>query len=213
MVFLSTMNRAVLFLSGVLASAVAALVLAAGLFMNSAGFIAKGTPQPFETWFARHVRSAAVPADAKARTNPIPDTPDVQAAARAHWADHCAGCHANDGSGDAMMGKRTWPPAPDMRMAATQDMTDGELFWIIENGVRFSAMPGWGTGNAHDEEDSWKLVRFIRHLPKQTAAETREIKGMNPRTPDEFREEQEEEKFLRGEDVTNAPQNEHHHHH
>jgi len=54
-----------------------------------------------------------------------------------HWADHCAGCHANDGSGESLMGKRTYPPAPDMRLAATQQMTDGELFYIIQNGNPF----------------------------------------------------------------------------
>jgi hypothetical protein len=71
-------------------------------------------------------------------------------------------------------------------------------------------MPSWG-GSAHDEEDSWKLVHFIRHLPQLTFEEKKEMEKLNPKGPDDLKEESEEEKFLKGED-TNEPQTEHHHH-
>lgn len=205
------MNRLKWFLVGVAASGVAALSLGWFLIVNSGGFSARAMPSGMESRFARSVRSMAVPSEARSRKNPIPDSPEVQSAARAHWADHCAGCHANDGSGDTAMGKRTYPPAPDMRREETQNMTDGELFYIIENGVRFSAMPGWGNGSGHDEQDSWKLVHFIRHLPHLTLEEKKEMERMNPKSPDELKEEQEEEKFLKGED-NNESQVSHHHH-
>jgi len=205
------MNRLTWFLTGVFAVCALAFGLAWLLVLNSAGFSARAQPSLVETWVARRVRSSATSPDVRTRANPVSDTPEVEAAARAHWADHCAGCHANDGSGDTPMGKRTYPPAPDMRLAATQHMTDGELFYIIQNGIRFSAMPGWGSGPGHDEEDSWKLVRFIRHLPNLTADEKKEMERLNPKTPDEIKEEQEEEKFLKGEDK-NEPQTSHHHH-
>jgi hypothetical protein len=73
-------------------------------------------------------------------------------------------------------------------------------------------MPAWGSaGGGHDEEDSWKLVRFIRHLPQLTFEEKREMEKLNPKGPEDRKEEEEEEKFLRGED-SNA-ESEHHHHH
>ncbi len=87
---------------------------------------------------------AALPADAALRPNPVPNTPEVLAEARAHWADHCASCHANDGSGDSLMGRRTYPPAPDMRRPETQHLSDGELFYIIQNGVRLTAIAARG---------------------------------------------------------------------
>ena len=105
------------------------------------------------------------------------------------------------------MGKHMYPPAPDMRQADTQSLTDGELFYIIQNGVRLSGMPSWGGGTGHDELDSWKLVRFIRHLPKITAEEVKEMDGLNPKSPEELKEEQEEEEFLNG-----SQPNEHTHH-
>lgn len=163
----------------------------------------------------------AMPAEAKSKMNPIPNSPEVIADARAHWADHCASCHANDGSGDTVVGKNLYPPAPDMRLPATQQLADGELFYIIQNGIRLTGMPGWGaetsqSSSAHDEEDSWKLVRFIRHLPQITLEEKKAMEKLNPKSPDDLREEQEEEKFLRGEDsneTTPETTPEHHHYH
>jgi len=143
------------------------------------------------------------------RANPITNTFDVMVEARAHWADHCANCHANDGSGDTEMGRHLYPPAPDMRLPETQNLTDGELFYIIQNGVRLTGMPAWGSGAAHDEEASWKLVHFIRHLPQLSFQEKKEMESLNPKTPDELKEEQEEENFLKGEDDPHAA---HHHH-
>jgi cytochrome c553 len=205
------MQRLGWFLFGGLAAGAMAFA-GVGLFVfNSNGFSANQTPSGMERWFAQRVRSAAVPADARSRSNPVTDSPEVQSEARAHWADHCAGCHANDGSGDTQMGKKTYPPAPDMRAASTQQMTDGELFFIIQNGIRFSAMPAWGSGSSHDEESSWMLVRFIRHLPTLTLEEKKGMERMNPKSPDEIEEEQEEEKFLKGE-TPNEPQVPHHHH-
>ena len=87
------------------------------------------------------------------------------------------------------MGRGLYPRAPDMRLPATQSLSDGELFYIIENGVRLTGMPAWSSHEAKD--DSWHLVHFIRHLPKLTPAEVEEMKTLNPKAPDE-RQEQEQ---------------------
>src|SRR5204862_3671862 len=112
--------------------------------------------------------------------------------------DHCAICHANDGSGKTEMGRNLYPRAPDMRLAATQELTDGELFYIIGNGVRLTGMPGWGDGSEESSRANWHLVAFIRELPRLTPAEKLEMERLNPRSPREWREMQEDEKFLEG---------------
>jgi mono/diheme cytochrome c family protein len=209
------MNRARWFLFGAVTTL--AMLLAAGLIAlrQVNGFSAHEPPTSLEAWLARKARSAAIPADAKARANPVPQTPEVLAQARAHWADHCASCHANNGSGDALMGRNMYPPAPDMRLPETQQMTDGELFYIIQNGVRLTGMPAWGGSEhseaGHDEEDSWKLVQFIRHLPQLSFDEKKAMEKLNPKGPEDRKEEEEEERFLRGEDTDASPP-EHHHH-
>ncbi len=204
------MKQFLWFLLGALSIGVIAVVAATIVLMQSRGLSAREQPMGIESWAAHWARAAALPAGASAHTNPISRTPEVLAEARAHWADHCALCHANDGSGDTVMGKRMYPPAPDMRQSGTQHLTDGELFYIIQNGIRLTGMPAWG-GSAHDEEDSWKLVHFIRHLPELTFDEKKEMEKLNPKGPDDRKEEEEEEKFLKGED-SSEPQTEHHHH-
>jgi mono/diheme cytochrome c family protein len=199
------------FLAGALTVIVIAVIAGGVYVMLARGFSARENPSALEQWMARRARAMAAPADAKARTNPVSNSPEVLAEARAHWADHCAGCHANNGSGDTEMGKRMYPPAPDMRQADTQQMTDGELFFIIQNGIRMTGMPAWGGGSGHDEEDSWKLVRFIRHLPQVTAEEEHEMQSLNPKSPDEIQEEQEEKEFLNGEEPHEHTEHEHHH--
>lgn len=206
------MNRLAWFLLGALSVCLVAVVAATVFIMNARGFSANQPPTGLEHTLARMARSLALPFDARSRPNPVANTPEVLAQARAHWADHCAICHANDGSGDTQIGKRTYPPAPDMRQPETQQMTDGELFYIIQNGIRLTAMPAWGGGSGHDEEDSWKLVHFIRHLPQVTVEEKKEMEKMNPKSPDDLKEEEEEERFLKGEDTNNAHPTEHHHH-
>jgi mono/diheme cytochrome c family protein len=206
------MRSLIWFFAGAIALAV--IVCGGGLLFlvtQAGGFSARAQPGAMERWAARRARAMALPAGAKERANPVADSPEILAQARAHWADHCAACHSNNGSGDAEMGKHMYPPAPDMRQAQTQGLTDGELFYIIQNGIRLTGMPSWGGGTAHDEQDSWKLVRFIRHLPNLTAGEVKEMESLNPKTPDELREEREEQEFLNGDQSHEHTQHEHHH--
>jgi mono/diheme cytochrome c family protein len=205
------MHKLSLFLAGALSVLVIALVAGGVFVMVARGFSARERPSILERWVARRARGMAAPGDAKERVNPVSNSPEVLAEARAHWADHCAGCHANNGSGDTEMGKRMYPPAPDMRLPETQQMTDGELFFVIQNGIRMTGMPGWGGGSQHDAQDSWKLVHFIRHLPLVSSEEEREMQSLNPKSPDDLKEEQEEKEFLNGEEP--HEHTEHHHHH
>jgi len=172
------------------------LIVRLWLRYRTRGFSAIQEPSSVEAVLARSARRLAMPAAAKALPNPIASSPQVLAEGRAHWADHCAICHGNDGSGDTDMGRRMYPRAPDMRGIQTQQRTDGELFYVIENGVRLSGMPGWHV--AGNEVDSWKLVHFVRHLPQLTAEERLEMERLNPKGLEERNEEHEEEEFLNG---------------
>jgi hypothetical protein len=99
----------------------------------------------------------------------------------AHFADHCASCHANDGGGATELGRNMFPRAPDMRLPDTQNLTDGEIYWVIANGIRLTGMPAWGPGGP-DDADTWKLVHFIRRLKDLTAADPKAMKALNPRS-------------------------------
>jgi mono/diheme cytochrome c family protein len=181
---------------------VLALVGAAGLFVAgwlfASGMSAQPEPSALETSVARRLRSWMLPSAAWNRPNPVPRTEEAVDAGLRHFADHCAVCHANDGSGDVEMGENLYPRAPDLRAADTQHLSDGALFYIIEEGVRLTGMPGWKTGTPDGEQESWRLVHFIRHLPDLTDEQRRRMDAMNPRTRDEWRRELEIERFLEG---------------
>ena len=100
-----------------------------------------------------------------------------------------------------MIGKNVYPKAPDMRLPETQSMSDGELFFIIQNGIRFTAMPGWGTGDPAKDSGSWQLVHFIRHLPSVTEEELQEMAALNPKTKKELQDESMIDQFLGGDDA------------
>jgi mono/diheme cytochrome c family protein len=183
-------------------------------FVNS-GVSAKEEPGRVEEFLARRVRNMAIARRATSLANPVASSAEVLADGRAHFADHCAVCHANDGSGKSVLGQGLWPKAPDMRQAATQNLTDGELFWIIENGVRFTGMPAWSTGTKEGETASWHLVHFIRRLPKLTPEEIEEMETLNPKSPAEIRQQIAEEEYRKGkgEKPPAAPATPHKHSH
>lgn len=173
-------------------SGVLLIAIGAYCYMKFAmhGFSARTEPSAMETMMAEYARDTAMPASAKSMKNPIVLTSAVEHEALAHYADHCAVCHANNGNGQTMFGKGMYPKPPNLAGAETQSMSDGELYYILENGIRMSGMPAFGGSDSG--EASWKLVHFIRHLPKLTTAEETEMEALNPKSPDEFKEEQEE---------------------
>lgn len=178
-------------------------VLGTVFFVKATGLSARGTPGVVETAVAGRLRALAVPSEYSRLTNPVLMNGESVANGMAHFADHCAQCHGNDGSG-ADMGKDMYPPTPDLRAGATQSLGDGTLFYVVEHGVRFTGMPAFGTGTLEGEESSWHLVNFIRHLPQITPEELEEMAAMNPRPPAEIRQEIEEQRFLQGEELAPA---------
>jgi len=176
------------------------VVLAIGVLIWQtfrSGWSARDRPTALESAVARIARHLATPASLRSAHDPAPVTPEVLAGARAHWADHCASCHGNDGKGATEIGRHLYPPAPDMTAPETQRLSDGELFAVIENGIRLTGMPAWGDGSEQSVRDSWSLVHFIRHLPALSADEVRAMERLNQKSPAEWHALQEEEEFLR----------------
>ena len=204
--FMKRWNLRPVFKAALLLVAIGIVVAAAAFFwIASRGISAKAEPGPLETMIARTMRKLAVPSGDRNKKNPIPVTAEVLASGLAHYADHCAACHGNDGSGETAIGVGMFPKPPDMRLPQTQGLTDGELFYVIENGIRLTGMPAWGDGTPEGAEGSWHLVHFIRKLPTLTPDEIAQMEAMNPRSPAEILAEEEMRKFLAGEGEAPKP--------
>jgi mono/diheme cytochrome c family protein len=127
---------------GLLLLVIGALVV--GAYMVQRGVSTRAEPMQMEKALATTIRVQAIPSRYKAMKNPVTTTPEVIHEGMAHWADHCTACHANNGSGDTMYGKAMYPSPPDTRQKDSQEMSDGELYYTIKNGVRLSGMPAFG---------------------------------------------------------------------
>jgi mono/diheme cytochrome c family protein len=179
-----------------------------GWFEIRRGFSARAEPSSIETLVATTARRLAVPAAYRQLRNPFPASPENILAGMEHFADHCSTCHANDGSGDTMFGKGMYPKPPNMRMAETQNKSDGEMYYTIENGVRLSGMPAFGEEQGPGRDaDTWKLVLFLRHLPTMTTQELQRMTQLNPKTEEERQEEKQEEEFLGGDNSPTQEKN------
>jgi mono/diheme cytochrome c family protein len=192
--------------------AVLVLVIVLGLLAGLAaytvvrrGVSTRAEPSRVEELLARGMRRLATPGAVRAEPNPVEPSEAVLGEALGHFADHCAVCHANDGSGDTEIGRSLYPRSPDMRAAETQRLTDGELFSIIEHGIRLTGMPAWGTGTPEGERASWGLVHFIRRLPALTPEELARMEALNPKTRQQMEEEEAIRRFLAGDDPLPAP--------
>lgn len=181
------------------------LAVVAGMFMvRGRGFSARAEPSWIETRLALFMRGWMTPSTYQGLQNPVSNTPENFLAAREHFADHCASCHGNDGGGNTDIGRNFYPKVPDMRLPRTQTLSDGELFYIIENGVMLTGMPGWSTGTPEGEKSSWQLVHFIRRLPSLTPDDLQEMERMNPVSRSVIEEEKRIEDFLNGATPTNT---------
>jgi mono/diheme cytochrome c family protein len=161
------------------------------------GFSARDNPSSIEKLVATTARQLAVPSQYRQLRSPLSSS--HLHAGREHFADHCATCHANDGSGNTLFGKGLYPKPPDMRKTETQKKSDGEIYYTIENGIRLSGMPAFGEEHAKvGDMETWNLVLFIRHLPNQTAEEFTQMEQLNPKTDKDRQEEDEEQNFLHG---------------
>ena len=175
------------------------------LLLQGRGVSARPDPPAYETRAALLLRSWLTPSTYKGLKNPVSATDDNFIAAREHYADHCASCHANDGSGNTEIGRNLYPKSPDMRLPRTQQLSDGELFYFIEYGIQMTGMPGWSTGTPEGEKSSWQLVHFIRRLPTLSAEDLAVMETFNPTSRAVIEEERRVDEFLNGGDPPPPP--------
>jgi mono/diheme cytochrome c family protein len=141
-----------------------AIIVLSYAFLTSEGLSARKKPSNSEYAIANFAMGLSIPAEAKKQKNPLIADARVLAEAREHYKEHCAVCHAEDGSGKTPLASGLSPEVPDLHAAHIQKLTDGEMFYIIRNGVRFTGMPGWDL----DDNHNWSLVSLIRQFAKES---------------------------------------------
>jgi plastocyanin len=144
------------------------LVIAGGAALTLSFFLlsarrALDEPNPLAITIAESGKTFLIPADAQARTNPVTASPEMLAAAQEDYNARCLICHGEDGKGTTTLGTHMYPRAADLTAARTQGKSDGSLFWLVQNGLPHTGMPGW-QGVLTDDQ-IWQVVTYVRQLP------------------------------------------------
>lgn len=143
-------------------------VISAMLSALILGCTADKRPSQGETSLANATKDVTIPLQAGKMPNPLPETDEVVSQGQEVFLGSCVQCHGADARGDTNVGRSMYPPAMDLTSDHVQHWNDAELFWIIQNGVRLTGMPSWKSSIS--DNDTWKLARFIHHLPRLNAA-------------------------------------------
>ena len=149
-------------------------IVVAGVVLWSHGFSSRPEPSNMEASIAMKAYDSSTPGRYKKMQNPLGAQDVNLIESGGHYEEHCAVCHGDDGSGTPKFHGIMYPRPTDLRSEETQEMSDGELYWVIKNGVRWSGMPAFGKTGDNDEH-AWKMVAYVRHLPKLTPAELQEV--------------------------------------
>jgi mono/diheme cytochrome c family protein len=156
---------------GVVAIIGAAVALVAGLTVRRVGLSADRTPSRIETFVAQNLVRLAIPAAPLLAAKPANATSDAWHEGADLFGNRCAMCHGSDGRGDKGIGTQMYPPVPDLTADAIQRFSDGALFTVIRHGVSWTGMPSFQ--KTMNEDDTWKLVAFIRKAPTMTTEDRR----------------------------------------
>jgi len=145
------------------------------LVLPSMNWSATNKPGALETTIANYTISRWVRRGANNQSNPLlPETSDNLKTAKAEFSEHCATCHGLDGSGVNRIEADFYPPVPKLT-GQIQSWSDGQIYYVIANGIGWSAMPGFSRN--HESEDIWDTVLWIRHLAKLTPDEKAQLEN------------------------------------
>lgn len=150
-------------------------------YVTRGGMGARQTPSALETFVGHELVELGIPREARDATSPL-DARGQGAdllAGRELYLANCQTCHGSDGTGKTAAGVGLYPPPRDLSRTALEDRkrTDGELFYLVKNGVRNTGMPAWPL----EDRQIWELVAFLRSLP-QTAAEGRDPENVTAKS-------------------------------
>ena len=151
-------------------------VLSAGVVLVTGviDFSASTPPSRLEERFATFALNRSVAMHARTAVNPVAASPEAVSAGLALFRTHCVACHGGPGVDPTEAGASLNPPAPGLTLPRVQRRADGELFYIVQHGIKMTGMPAFG--GARSDAEIWQLVAALRRLPQLSDAEQRELR-------------------------------------
>lgn len=151
----------------------ALVVVGAGTALTTGllDFSAAKPPGRLEERLATFALNRSIERRAPKTANPLGRSPEAASAGLALFKAHCVECHGAPGVDPSEAGASLNPPAPGLTLARVQARSDGELQWIVSNGIRMTGMPAFGASRS--EQEVWQLVAAVRRLPDLSPAQRR----------------------------------------
>jgi mono/diheme cytochrome c family protein len=121
------------------------------------------TPGTIETSFI-DVAKRRITVGGSSDVNPLAASAENIHAGQRNFAAYCMVCHGLDGENTGVpFADKMSPPVPSLNSRAVQAYSDGQVHWVIKNGISPSGMPA--SRDVFHDEEIWQLVLYIRHLP------------------------------------------------
>src|SRR5262249_52306636 len=147
------------------------------IYTGSVNMAATETPSVLEKKMGTMAWENSVAQHAPSTSNPMHNDASAISSGLDHYKENCVVCHSAPGMDYSEIGKGMNPKPTRLDSRGTQHMTDGQLFWVIKTGIRMTGMPAFGP--THEDDEIWKIVSFIRHLPNLTPEEKAVLKKTN----------------------------------
>ena len=128
---------------------------------------ARRKPLPLERVVANMAKDIVIPIEAHNAKDPVSPSAGTIETGQQIFLQNCALCHGPDGHGDTNLGTHMFPPAMDLTSPHVQHWTNGDLFWIIQNGISLTGMPSWSSSIS--PANTWKIAWFVHALPRLDA--------------------------------------------
>ena len=151
------------FLIAVILCIAASIIIGASIL----GKAANVAPPNWESYLVNQLKHLRIPA-APPPAESIARSDENTLTGGEHFNHHCAVCHDLEGDADNKMAKSFYPPVTNLLSKNVQGYSDGQLKWIVDNGIRYTGMPGWK--ELVDQPTQWKIVYYMRALASPTDA-------------------------------------------
>jgi mono/diheme cytochrome c family protein len=154
----------------------ALVVVAGGLIFIYSGFynVAATTPHnSLMEWLLSTISDRSVMHQAKDISPPLYlNDPGIIKAGFIKYQNDCVWCHGTPMSYPGKIGKGLNPDPPKLWESA-KELSAGEMFWVIKNGIKMTGMPYWS--HEYKDEDTWSVVAFLKQLPNISAQQYQQM--------------------------------------
>ena len=147
-----------------LVAAILALV-AASYFLVTGGALPAGQdskPGNLEKWAAKKSLQATMRREAQGLKSPLQPTDENLTAGIALYRFHCQVCHGGAAGGVSAIAKGLTPDPPQLAKHGVEDDPEGEIYWKVAHGIRFTGMPAFGETLSGSE--MWQIALFAKHM-------------------------------------------------